>query len=144
VLEKMKSLVKDGDICVLATVSGGQPHCSLMAYVSDEDCREIYMVTQRDTTKFRNLAESPSVSLLIDTREEHQGKKRPEAMALTVEGEFQHIEDEVKKTYVRTMLLERHPYLKILLDHPHAELICIRISSFLLLDGIEDAHFVAL
>jgi nitroimidazol reductase NimA-like FMN-containing flavoprotein (pyridoxamine 5'-phosphate oxidase superfamily) len=143
-LERMKRLVKDGDICVLATVSEGKPHCSLMAYVSDEDCREIYMVTQRETTKFRNLSENPSVSLLIDTREEHQGKKRPEAMALTVDGVFQHIEDEVKKRYVRTMLLERHPHLKIFLDHPHAELICIRISSFLLLDGIEDSHFVEL
>jgi len=119
VLEKIKSLVKDGDICVLATV-------------------------QRETTKFRNLAENPSVSLLIDTREEHQGKKRLESKALTVDGVFQHIEDEVKKTYVRTMLLERHPHLKSFMDHPHAELICIRIASFLFLDGIEDAHFVEL
>jgi nitroimidazol reductase NimA-like FMN-containing flavoprotein (pyridoxamine 5'-phosphate oxidase superfamily) len=143
-LEKMKRLVKDGDICVLATVSEGKPHCSLMAYVSDEGCREIYMVTKRETTKFSNLTENPLVSLLIDTREEHQGKKRPEAKALTIDGEFQYIEDEVKKRYVKTMLLERHPHLNIFLDHTDAELICIKITSFLFLDGITDAHFVEL
>ena len=140
-LETMKRIVRDGNICVLATVSGGKPHCSLMAYVSNEDCSEIYMVTQRDSTKFRNLKENPSVSLLIDTREEHQGTNRPEAKALTVDGVFQSIE-EVKRSYVTTMLLERHPHLKVFLDHPDAELLCIRISSFLLLDGLTESHFV--
>jgi len=47
-LETMKRIIRDGNICVLATVSGGKPHCSLMAYVSNEDCSEIYMVTQRE------------------------------------------------------------------------------------------------
>lgn len=140
-LAKIKKLIRDGDICVLATVSGGKPHCSLMAYASDEDCREIYMVTQRESTKFRNLKENPSVSLLIDTREQHQGTNRPEAKALTVGGVFEPIE-EVKRSYVTTMLLERHPHLKVFLDHPNAELLCIKISSFLFLDGLTDSHYV--
>jgi nitroimidazol reductase NimA-like FMN-containing flavoprotein (pyridoxamine 5'-phosphate oxidase superfamily) len=67
-IEKMKALVKRKDICVLATVSENNPHCSLMAYVTDNDCREIYMVTNRQSTKFRNLSANPLVSLLIDTR----------------------------------------------------------------------------
>ena len=137
----MKRMVKDGDICVLATASGGKPHCSLMAYVSNEDCSEIYMVTQKDSTKFRNLIENPSVSLLIDTREEYQGTNRPEAKALTVDGVFQPIE-EAKRSYMTAILLERHPHLKVFLDHPDAELLCIRISSFLFLDGLTDSHYV--
>ena len=141
-LEKMKKLIRDGNTCVLATVSEGKPHCSLMAYVSNEDCTEIYMVTYRETTKFRNLTENPSVSLLIDTREEHHGTNRPETKALTVDGVFKAVEEEVERLYVRTILLERHPHLKVFLDHPNAELLCIKISSFLLLDGLTDSHYV--
>ena len=33
-LEKMKDIVKGNDLCVLATVSEGKPHCSLMSYIS--------------------------------------------------------------------------------------------------------------
>ncbi len=140
-IEIMKKLAKEKDICVLATVSGGKPHCSLMAYTTDDDCSEIYMATYRNTKKFRNLMENPSVSLLIDTREEHKGSHRPEAKAMTVSGAFETLQDNQKKSRVKTRLLNRHPHLKEFLDHPDAEIICIKIRSFLLLDGLTDAHF---
>ena len=85
-LEEMKALVRQNDICVLATASQNQPHCSLMAYTTDDECREIYMVTKKLTRKYRNLMENPSVSLLIDTRSEDPGSDRLKAKALTVEG----------------------------------------------------------
>jgi nitroimidazol reductase NimA-like FMN-containing flavoprotein (pyridoxamine 5'-phosphate oxidase superfamily) len=141
VIEFMKKLAKQQDICVLATVSGKNPHCSLMAYTTDEDCSEIYMATHRNTTKFKNLSENPSVSLLIDTREEHKGSHRPEAMAMTVSGAFQKLEDNQKKAWVKAGLLSRHPHLREFLEHPDAEVICIKIHSFLLLEGLTDAHF---
>ena len=68
-LEKMKNFIKNKNICVLSTVSDNKPYCSLMAYISDASCEEIYMVTHKNTTKFRNLQKNPSVSLLIDSRE---------------------------------------------------------------------------
>ena len=140
-LERMKALVREKDICVLATVSGGKPHCSLMAYEADDDCREIYMVTHRETNKYKNLKENPAVSLLIDTREERGASPGFEARALTVNGIFQEIDKEDKKEGVRTRLLERHPNLGAFLDHSDAELLCIRVNSFLLLDGLTNAHY---
>jgi nitroimidazol reductase NimA-like FMN-containing flavoprotein (pyridoxamine 5'-phosphate oxidase superfamily) len=140
-LEKMKQLAKEKDICVLATASGGTPHCSLMAYVVDDGCREIYMATFKNTTKFKNLMENPDVSLLIDTRDEHAGPRRPEAKAMTVDGTFQEIEDENQKHRIRAKLLKRHPHLREFLAHPDAEVFSIKIRSFLLLDGLTDAHF---
>ena len=50
-LDEMKTLAKHRDMCVLATVAGQKPYCSLMAYVTDENCEEIYMVTHKTTTK---------------------------------------------------------------------------------------------
>jgi nitroimidazol reductase NimA-like FMN-containing flavoprotein (pyridoxamine 5'-phosphate oxidase superfamily) len=69
-LEAIKILIKSKDICVLSTVSGGDPHCSLMSYVTDDTCREFYMITLTKTKKYRNLKGNSAVSLLIDTREE--------------------------------------------------------------------------
>ena len=140
-LDRMKALAREKDICVLATVSGGNPHCSLMAYVTDDDCQEIYMVTHKETKKYKNLLENPSVSLLIDTREEHRGSRRARAKALTVTGRFQKIEEEGKKKLARARLLERHPQLTGLIDDAGAELLCIKVTSFLLLNGLKEAHF---
>ncbi len=84
-LDQMKALARAKNICVLATVAGRKPHCSLMAYVCDERCEEIYMVTHKNTHKYKNLMHNPSVSLLIDTRE---NAPRAWARALTVAGFF--------------------------------------------------------
>lgn len=142
-LEKMKDLVGTKDVCVLATVSSeGQPHCSLMSYATDKDCREIYMVTHKKTKKYQNLTVNPKVSLLIDTREEDRGNHRHLAKALTVNGLFEAIGDPGKKDLVRTRLLERHPHLNVLADDPDVEFFAVRIKSLQLLEGIADATFV--
>ena len=140
-LSTMKNLAKEKDLCVLATTSGGAPHCSLMAYVTDEEGSEIYMATQKNTQKCKNVLGNPSVSLLIDTREDHQGPRRHEAKAMTVTGKCELVEDEAKKTFVKAKLLERHPHLKDFLNHPDGAILCVRVASFLLLDGLTDAHF---
>jgi nitroimidazol reductase NimA-like FMN-containing flavoprotein (pyridoxamine 5'-phosphate oxidase superfamily) len=140
-LEEMKALAKQKDMCVLATVSGGNPHCSLMAYATDDDCREIYMVTQKGTKKYQNLIENPSVSLLIDTREEQAVSRPLQAKALTIAGLFQKIDDQGKKSLARARLLERHPHLAGFIDQTDTELLCIKATSFLLLNGLKEAHF---
>ena len=110
-----------------------------MGYVSDTDCREIYMVTHRDTKKYQNLVNNPLVSLLIDTREEPSAAS--ETIALTIDGLCSPIKDEGKMTLVKAMLLDRHPQLKVFLDQSHAALLSVEITSFLLLDGLTEAHY---
>jgi len=140
-LAEMKALATQKNICVLATVAGRKPHCSLMAYVTDENCTEMYMVTHKNTKKFKNLTENQFVSLLIDTREI---SPRSKAKALTVAGECSVIEDEKKRQKVRAKLLAVHPHLSEFIDHSEAEILCIQIRSFLLLNGLQEAHFQSL
>jgi nitroimidazol reductase NimA-like FMN-containing flavoprotein (pyridoxamine 5'-phosphate oxidase superfamily) len=140
-LEKMKDIVKANDLCVLATVSEGKPHCSLMSYVSDEGGREIYLISHRQTKKYFNLMKNPTVSLLIDTREEEKGQRRIDVKALTVIGEFQTIKDQTKKNLIHAKFLKTHPHLSDFLNDPGAEIFCIKIRSFQLLDGVKDAFF---
>ena len=137
-LAEMKALAIEKNICVLATVGGRKPHCSLMAYVTDENCTEIYMVTHKNTNKYKNLMENPSVSLLIDTREI---SPRTKAKALTVEGVCTAIKREEKRKKVHAKLLEVHPHLSEFINHSEAEILCVRIQSFLLLDGLQQAHY---
>jgi len=140
--KKMKALVKEKDICVLSTVSeDARPHCSLMVYVADEKCREIYMTTHSATKKYNNLMHNSSVSLLIDSREI---TPRQQAQALTVNGVFQPIDDAQKKDRVEAHLLRKHPHLKDFVKNPDAVMICIKVQSFLLLNGLTDSHFVNL
>jgi nitroimidazol reductase NimA-like FMN-containing flavoprotein (pyridoxamine 5'-phosphate oxidase superfamily) len=140
-LKKMKKLVKDKDVCVLATVMDNVPHCSLMSYVPDRDCLEIYMMTQKGTKKFRNLAANRAVSLLIDTREEDCGADRARIKALTVSGVFKTIGDKAKKKLARQKLLKKHPQLKPFAEDPDAEVFAVKVKSFQLLDGVKDSYF---
>jgi nitroimidazol reductase NimA-like FMN-containing flavoprotein (pyridoxamine 5'-phosphate oxidase superfamily) len=140
-LKKMKKIVKDKDVCVLATVMDNVPHCSLMSYVPDRDCREIYMMTQKGTKKFRNLAANRAVSLLIDTREEDCGADRAKIRALTVSGVFKTISDKAKKKLVRQKLLKKHPQLKPFAEDPDTEVFAVKMKSFQLLDGVNNSYF---
>ena len=137
-LAQMKALASEINICVLATVAGRKPHCSLMAYVTDENCEEIYMVTHRNTHKYKNLMENPSVSILIDTRDI---SPRAEAKALTVEGVYAAIKNEEKRAKIQAKLLAVHPHLAEFINHPETEILCVKIESFLLLSGLQEAHF---
>ena len=144
-IEKMEAIVREKDTCVLATVSDNSPHCSLMSYVTDAECREIYMVTHRETKKYLNLQKNPDVSLLIDTRAGHNmsGSRDDIIAALTISGTFQKIEDDAKRERVRATLLDRHPVLREFLTDPGAEIIAVHCRSFQLLEGIRDSYFVS-
>ena len=139
-LKPMKKLVRDKDLCVLATVADNVPHCSLMCYVSDRDCREIYMMTQKGTRKYRNLAANRTVSLLIDSREEDCGADRSKIKALTVSGVFTTIGDRARENLVRQKLLKKHPQLKPFADDPDAEVFAVKVKSFQLLVGVKDLY----
>jgi len=137
-LKEMKALAREKNICVLATITGRKPYCSLMAYVTNKECTEIYMVTQKQTQKYKNLIANPAVSLLIDTRDT---SSRSAARAMTVEGVFQKIKDPAKEKKVRRELLAAHPHLDEFMRLPEAKIIQIKIKSFLLLNGLTQASF---
>ena len=140
-LEEMKALAREKNSCVMATIVDNRPYCSLMAYVTNNACTEIYMVTHRQTQKFKNLAENPAVSLMIDNRDT---SPRTAARAMTVEGVFQKITDSTKQKEVRRKLLSAHPHIDEFMAHPEAEVFQINIKSFLLLDGLTRSFFEAL
>ena len=139
--DDIKKLIQENHVCVMATAAKDDPHCSLMSYAADDDCREIYMATHRDTKKYRNLKANPSVSLLIDTRQAGGKEAKSRTKALTVSGIYQQHSDDKRRKVGRDALLKRHPDLKDFLINPAAEVIVIRVTALQLLDGIMDAYF---
>jgi len=140
-LEKMVQLLKSSCSCVLATCSNNRPHCSLMAYVTDDAGRTVYMITRKKSRKYGNMQENPLVSFLVDTRGAGDSQDMSQVSALTVHGRFHPLANPAEKQAVLNRLLERQPHLKELPDHPDIEVSSIAVESFLLLDGVVNAYF---
>jgi nitroimidazol reductase NimA-like FMN-containing flavoprotein (pyridoxamine 5'-phosphate oxidase superfamily) len=143
-LEEIEALIKKSDLCVLSTVSGGGPHCSLMSYVTDDDCREFYMITLPATKKYRNLEDNSAASLLIDTREDDADRRRRDIRALTVRGVFRRIDEKGEERAILQKLLQRHPHLKEFAENGEAKVFAVRAKSFQLLEGVSRSFFVEL
>ena len=141
--EKIKALIRKQGTCVLATASENRPHCSLMAYATNSSCDEIYLMTLNDSRKYQNMCENPSVSLLIDTRQDRSKSDPTDTMALTVSGRFDRIIEDTERERIGKELSRKHPGLKDFLENPEGEPVKIMIESYLLLEGPTKAHFGA-
>jgi len=140
-LEAIKTLIRSKDVCVLSTVSGGEPHCSLMSYVTDESCEKFFMLTRKETKKYRNLEGNRAVSLLIDTREEDIDQSRKNIRVLTVSGVYEKLEDPSQQEKILRQLLERHPHLKDVIESAEVAVFSVRAKSFQFLDGVSRSYF---
>jgi putative heme iron utilization protein len=69
----------------LATDAGGAPYLSLVAFALAPDGTAVFFATPRNSRKCRNLRANPRVSLLLDTRGEHDSDYGS-AEAITVVG----------------------------------------------------------
>jgi nitroimidazol reductase NimA-like FMN-containing flavoprotein (pyridoxamine 5'-phosphate oxidase superfamily) len=139
--QKARALIRDQGTCVLATASQNRPHCSLMAYSTNDSCDEIYLITPRDSHKYKNMLENPAVSLLIDTRQNTSDQDHNEIIALTVSGRFQGIIENSEQERIRKELSRKHPELKDFFENSESEPVKIIIESIMFLEGPNKLHY---
>jgi len=139
--EKIRTLIKEQRTCVLATASKNRPHCSLMAYATNDSCDEIYLMTLNEGRKYQNLCENPTVSLLIDTRGNSLNLDHTKGKALTVLGRFERIQKTSERERIQKNLSHKHPGLKSFFENPKGEPFKIIIESYLLLEGPTTSHY---
>jgi nitroimidazol reductase NimA-like FMN-containing flavoprotein (pyridoxamine 5'-phosphate oxidase superfamily) len=137
-INRIKTLIKRKTSCVLATTDGNTPHCSLMAYIVAKEGDRLYLVTPRNTKKFKNIKHHPGVSLLIDTRGE---QSRSHTEALTVTGTCHILEDIEKISKVKEAFKRQHPHLEALIGKGSIAFLCVAFESFLFLEGPEKAYY---
>jgi nitroimidazol reductase NimA-like FMN-containing flavoprotein (pyridoxamine 5'-phosphate oxidase superfamily) len=137
--QAMQMMLRQEDLCVLATSSPDGPHCSLMAYICDEDCTTLFMVTLKDTRKFINLQGNDTVSVLIDNR--LAGKDRQTMQALTLRGRFRLLSEQALLLETRRRFLAKHPHLTTFASSGDACFFAVDIESLQLLSGATDACY---
>jgi nitroimidazol reductase NimA-like FMN-containing flavoprotein (pyridoxamine 5'-phosphate oxidase superfamily) len=136
-LENAKKMIKENNFCVLSTCFDNKPNTSLMKYVSNEEGTEIYMLTLKGSTKYNNIMNNKHVSLLVDTRASgNRGVK-----ALTAYGDAQIVDDEDAERMLKEKLIKINPELSDIAESLEGCIIRVEISSFLMLEGVNESSF---
>lgn len=135
------AMLEENSYCVLSTCKDNRTNSSLMLYLPDPTGTRLYMITSKDSLKYRNIEANPEVSLLIDNRE-HLHEMTTPVKAMTVFGQASFITDETEKSELLSRLVERHSRLQAISSLEDVCLIQVEIRSFLFLDGINDATFI--
>ncbi len=131
-LTKLETILCENSLCVLCTEAAGNPYCSLMTYLLSDDRRTLYLVSTRESRKFKNLLANPRVSVLVDSRQ-HQSQGA-NIVSVTFSGLFKPLAD-ADIPPLKTAFAEKHPELKEILNHPDNLVFAIQLQSYLLLDG---------
>ena len=135
VLGEIRTLLHSRLFGVLATQGQKYPYCSLVGYAASEDLKHIYFATIRDTRKFRNLQDSPQVSLLIDDLV-NQVDDFVDAHALTVLGVAHEVDDFARATAL-SLYLKKLPFLKDFVMAPNCALIKVKVSKYISVNNFQ-------
>ncbi|WP_027190045.1 pyridoxamine 5'-phosphate oxidase family protein [Fundidesulfovibrio putealis] len=146
--EEMAQMIRERDLCVLATSAGDLPHASLMSYAVEPNLQYIHMATPANTRKWANLKRNPNMALLIDEREKalagNTTQTRAQTRALTVGCELFPVDDDQEKARILGILAAAHPHLRDFLTAPEIVIIRGKPLWLLLLTGAEHSEFINL
>ncbi len=84
--EKARNLLESQHLAVLCTQGDKGPYASLMAYVYDRKADAVFLVTRKDSEKYRNMMRDSRVALLIDDRCNAEDPQAGFISSLTVQG----------------------------------------------------------
>ena len=131
----LRQLFETQSLAVLATQKAGQPYASLVAFAADSDLKRIYFATPTATRKFANIQSEPRVAMLINSSENDPSDFH-RAVAATVQGSIEIVEDPTKKTILK-LYLKRHPYLSDFVSSPSCALLCVNVTSYFLVRNFQ-------
>ncbi len=130
-----RKILRENNLCVLATCNDNLPNCSLMQYLYDDSSMSIYMLTLSESVKYKNILANPQVSLLIDTRTDVKSMELP-VMALTLYGKATTVSDPQMQQSFIDQMVNKYSNLAVLAGDNRCLVIQIHIENMLLLDGV--------
>ena len=131
----VRSLFTHQNLAVLATNSDGQPYTSLVAFVGQDDLKDIYFATPRTTRKYKNLKSEPRVALLINSSM-NKPSDFHQAVAVTATGTVMDIPDSQRASLLKAYLT-RHPHLKDFIEAPTTALVRVRVNCYYLVKNFQ-------
>ena len=132
---EIKKLFDAQKLGVLSTYGRNQPYSSLVACAALKDLKTLIFATARSTRKYDNLTRNPPVSLLVDNRS-NQDSDFHDAIAVTVTGEAQEIEQHERETLLK-IYLDKHPSLREFVMSPTCALVKITVQRFFLVHSFQ-------
>jgi len=130
---KIKELLDQQTLGVLATQGEKYPYNTLVAYAFSEDLRYIFFATRKHTRKYNNIMKHNHVSILIDSRTNDVTDFK-DAVALTVMGKM------VNTTPLeyRELYLNRFPHLRDFIEDPNTTIMTLKIDKYIYVQRFQE------
>jgi|WetSurMetagenome_2_1015567.scaffolds.fasta_scaffold410146_2 uncharacterized pyridoxamine 5'-phosphate oxidase family protein len=125
----LKKIIGGQYFAVLNSVGGGQPYSNLITFAITSDLKSLVFITDRNTSKFRNIKKNSSISILIDNRT-NQPSDIKNAKAITVIGTAHEVTE--NKDALQASFLDRHPDLSKFAFAPNNALILVTIQEYII------------
>ncbi len=132
---EIKTLLDSQHLAVLSSYDGDSPYMSLLAFCVTDDLKHVLLVTERDSTKYRNIQAHPKIALLIDDRT-HSESDFEHASAITVCGEAREA-DGVLREQGLSLFLERHPTLCTFALQSSTAVVAVHVERYVLVDHFQ-------
>jgi nitroimidazol reductase NimA-like FMN-containing flavoprotein (pyridoxamine 5'-phosphate oxidase superfamily) len=120
----------------LATLQGGRPYNSLIAFAATDDLKSILFVTKRQTRKYTNILSNNSVSVLIDSRSNRDSDVR-NAVAVTAIGTAAEVTGDQKQKLLGIYLAKHHSLEKFA-HLPESALFRIDVKRYFIVRNFQD------
>ena len=130
---KIKELLDQQKLGVLATQGEKYPYNSLVAYAFSEDLRYIFFATMKHTRKYDNIMKHHHVSMLIDNRKNDVTDFK-DAVALTVMGTMVN----TAPLEYRELYLNRFPHLKDFIEDPNTTIMTLKIDKYIYVQRFQE------
>lgn len=127
--ERLRSLDSAQRSAVLAT-GGGRPYTSLVGFALTPDLKGALFLTPKNTLKYRNLAASPYVAMLIDNRT-NTLQDLVDAEAVTLIGTARAVRKGKKRDDLMAHFLRKHPKLQDFAEAETTALILIEAERYI-------------
>jgi nitroimidazol reductase NimA-like FMN-containing flavoprotein (pyridoxamine 5'-phosphate oxidase superfamily) len=133
---KIRLMLESQAAGVLATEAERHPYANLIAFSYSSDLKQIFFATPRDTTKYRNLAKNPNVSLIIDNRS-NSTRDFHRTAAITALGKARELsgKDKAKRMDEHAARL---PGLGEFVRSPSITMFQIEVERYIIVDGLTD------
>ncbi len=128
VAKKLQALGAKEAFAVLATNENGRPYTSLISFAITPDLKKVIFATPKNTRKFRNIASTKDVAVLIDNRS-NKNRGFIETQAITVLGVAKPLRRGRSWLEYSGIFLKKHPELEEFINASTTALIVIDVTS---------------
>lgn len=128
--KKIRDLFKTQKLGILATLGKSFPYQNIVAFAASDDLKNIIFTTKRMTSKYKNLKNSPKVSMFIDNRSNRENDFH-DALGLTAVGNANELRGREREKTI-SKFIKRHPCLEEFVSTPNSSIFIIKVRAYFL------------